>query len=262
MKSKNQVGQSSELQIPEIIKSVEDIIKKARKNRHPLSGGSYYASKFLEARAEADLSFQRLSAKLKKYDDKIIKEALKEIKSSLDSFFAPKNAPRKRIDAKNTIFYLFKTVISPAMTIKQTHIPSDDLFPLEIVRDTRGYIEKIAEQSCGNYDQGWYDAAAVMIRRLLETLIIECFESHKIDRKIKHADGTFFHLRDLISAILKEKSWNIGRNAKKDLPKLKDIGDLSAHNRRFLAKKTDIDKNKSALRIIIEELVHLSKLKK
>ncbi|MDZ7341543.1 MAG: DUF4145 domain-containing protein, partial [candidate division KSB1 bacterium] len=117
-------------------------------------------------------------------------------------------------------------------------------------------------QACGSYDYGWYDAASVMCRRLIETLIIETFEAHKLEQKIKNNDGTYFYLGGLIQALLNESTLSVGRNAKNALPKLKNIGDLSAHNRRYLARKKDLDDLKRELRIVIEELVHLSKLKK
>lgn len=79
----------------------------------------------------------------------------------------------------------------------------------------------------------WYDACAVMIRRLIETLIIESYEAHSLSVKITNSSGDFFYLSDLISITLSETSWNLSRNAKKSLPKLKDIGDKSAHSRRF-----------------------------
>ena len=54
-----------------------------------------------------------------------------------------------------------------------------------------------------------------------------------------------------------KKLWTIGRNAAQELPKIKKLGDLSAHNRRFNAKKSDIDSIKTGLRVVLEELVHL-----
>ncbi len=253
---------AAEKSLPDILIGAEDIAKKAQRNGHPLSGGSFYATKFSEAQAEAVLSYRKLSAKLASFDDVLIKNALKEIESSLSSFFSPKGKSPQRGELRKRVVYLYKTVIDPATTAVPTHAPSDDFFPLEIVRDTRGYIERVAEQACGSYDQGWYDAAAVMARRLLETLIIETFEAHKIDNKIKNPDGTFYYLSGLISTLLNETSWNISRNARKALPQLKDLGDQSAHNRRYLARKNDLDNIKRELRVTIEELVHVSKLKK
>jgi hypothetical protein len=130
-----------------------------------------------------------------------------------------------------------------------------------LVRDTRGYIEKIANQANGAYENGWYDAAAVMIRRLLETLIIEAFEHHGLAAKIQNRDGDFFYLRDLITATIADNSWNLGRNTKRAMPRLKDVGDKSAHSRRFVAQRGDIDPLLGDVRIVIQELLYLADLK-
>jgi len=116
------------------------------------------------------------------------------------------------------------------------------VIPFELLRNTRGYLERITHQVNGSYMNGWYDASAVMIRRLIETLIIESFENANIAQKIKNSSGEFYYLSDLISKSLSETSWNLSRNAKQALPKLKDIGDKSAHSRRFNAVRNDIDK--------------------
>ncbi|HOV98660.1 MAG TPA: hypothetical protein PK595_03695 [Bacteroidota bacterium] len=265
MAEQSDSSQSRPLSAPQILDvliTAEDISKKAAKHNHPLTGGGFYASKFSEAQAEATLALRKLSGKLDSFEDAALKDALKEIGSILARFFDPKAKQSQRGELRKRVIFLYKTVIDPAMTISPTHAPSDDFFPLEIVRDTRGYIERVAEQACGSYDQGWYDAAAVMARRLLETLIIETFEAYKVDDKIKNPDGTFYYLSGLIPMLLNEKSWNITRNIRSSLPKLKDLGDQSAHNRRYLARKGDLDNIKRDLRITLEELVNVSKLKK
>lgn len=136
------------------------------------------------------------------------------------------------------------------------------IVPVALVRGTRGYIERVVNQANGTYLNGWYDACAVMLRRFLETLIIETFEAHAISAKIKNANGDFFYLSDLIDLTLAETSWNIGRNAKRAMPKLKDIGDKSAHNRRFNALKEDVERLRDDVRVVAEELIILAKLKK
>jgi hypothetical protein len=52
---------------------------------------------------------------------------------------------------------------------------SEMILPHSLVRGTRGYVERITYQVNGCYEYGWYDACAVMMRRLMETLIIEAF---------------------------------------------------------------------------------------
>lgn len=248
--------------ILEILSDAEKITKTATRHNHPLSGSGFYASKFSELHAEAILAFEKLNLQLQKFDDKKIKESLSKIKTNLDAYFSSKTKNKERTILKKEINFLFRTVINPAITTAPTHTPTDDLFPLELVRKTRGYIERVAEQACGSYDQGWYDASAVMVRRLLEILIIESFESHGLSTKIKNPDDSFFYLQDLVTETLKETSWTIGRNVRKALPNLKDIGNQSAHGRRYIARKTDLDNVKRDLRLTIEELINLSGLRK
>src|SRR5580658_7980245 len=129
------------------------------------------------------------------------------------------------------------------------------------VRGTRGYIEKIANQANGAYENGWYDSCAVMIRRLIETLIIEAYEKHGIANKIQNAHGDFLYLRDLIGHSVSEQKWNLSRNCKQSLPKLKDIGDKSAHSRRYIAQRGDIDPLLADIRLVVQEFLFLAGLK-
>lgn len=137
--------------------------------------------------------------------------------------------------------------------------PSDSLFPLSLFEGTRTYLINIAKQAIQCYDFGIYDASLVMIRKLIETLIIELFEKYSISDRIKNAQtNNFYFLSDLIPILIKEEGfWNISRNARKALPDIKEKGDMSAHNRRYNATKSDLDKISNGLRIVIEEIIHI-----
>ena len=162
-------------------------------------------------------------------------------------------------------------VVSKAIQdeVNQFWLPPADGLPsrkemvlaVSLVKGTRGYIKSVVNQINSTYENACYDACSVMIRRLIETLIIEAFEHYKIADKIKTPGGDFFYLSDLITHTLNEKSWNIGRNAKQALPKLKSVGDLSAHSRRHVAHRSDIDKIMSDLRTAVQELIYLANLK-
>jgi hypothetical protein len=139
--------------------------------------------------------------------------------------------------------------------------PRNAIIPAILFDNTRGYLVKVANQANGAYSQGWYDACAVMLRRLLETLIIEAFEKHGVAQNIQNASGDFLFLRDLIDRTVSEASWNLSRNAKAAMPRLKDVGDKSAHSRRFNAIRPDIDKLATDLRIVVEELLSIAGLR-
>ncbi len=119
---------------------------------------------------------------------------------------------------------------------------------------------KVGVQMNGSYKSGWCDAAAVMMRRLIETVIVEAFEGYHLESKVKDGNGEFFQLTDLVNAALNEPAWNLTRNTKKSLPKLKDVGHLSAHARRYNARTPELDKLVPDVRVVIEEFLHLANL--
>jgi hypothetical protein len=138
---------------------------------------------------------------------------------------------------------------------------TERVLPHSVVKTTRGYIEKVVLQANGCYERQWFDACSVMIRKLVEILIIESYEATGKDADIKGSNGDFLMLRDLISRMLKDASWNLSRESKRFLPDIKSLGDRSAHNRRYIATKDDVDKVIPGLRVIADDLLHLANLK-
>lgn len=134
---------------------------------------------------------------------------------------------------------------------------SNRVVDVALVRETRNYIEITVNQINGCYEHGWYDACAVMLRKLIETLIIEAFEARGIESRIKDTDGNYFYLEDLINRTLSETSFNLGRNTKQGLRALKTLGDQSAHSRRFNAKRNDIESLLGNIRTVVQELIYV-----
>jgi len=147
----------------------------------------------------------------------------------------------------------------PPVELERPH--HEKVLPGSVFANTRSYIEKIVFQINGCYEAGCYDACSVMIRRLLETLIIEAFEHHKVVSQIQDSNGAFLRLSGLIDQSLQCKRWNLTRNCKSHIRKLKAIGDLSAHSRYYLAQRNDIDKHADGVRIVAQELLFLAHLK-
>ena len=256
MSSKSNNSKASTGAIPEIIQTANKCIVVARRNRKPLTGNNPYAHKFLGLRAQSVLLSKNLQQQLAKVESKDVQDALEKITRLLETFFVPTTTERPEIQKE--ILFLYKSIIEPILVDAPAYEPKGELFPLEIIARTRDYIEDIGRQSNGCFEKGWYDACAVMLRRLLETLIIECYERYNIADSIKGRDGNFLYLRDLIDHFLNETTWNPSRNTKVALPKLKEIGDLSAHSRRYIAKKPDITNIQREIRIVIQELVLLA----
>ena len=146
-------------------------------------------------------------------------------------------------------------------TLANLPVPrSNSFLPLELFTKTRGYIEKVVLQINASYDMGLYDCTAVMCRRLLETLIIETYESAGRAGDIKGNDSHFMMFSGLLNSIENDSSFNLGRDSLRGLKKLKALGDRSAHNRRYNARRNDLDNARDGIRLASEELLHLSHL--
>ena len=137
---------------------------------------------------------------------------------------------------------------------------SSSVVPLDLYTGTRVYIEKIVLQLNSSFDQGLYDCTAVMCRRLLETLIIEVYEASKKSDMLEGSDGNFFMFSGLKNIIENDPEIELSRNTKQGLNDFKKLGDLSAHSRRFNARRNDIDRVRDGIRVAGEELLHLAKL--
>jgi hypothetical protein len=138
--------------------------------------------------------------------------------------------------------------------------PTDSVLPRELFVGTRGYLERVVFQVNASYDATLYDCCAVMCRRVLETLIIEVYEHAGRAAEIKGPDGHFFMFAGLLAAFDGDSAFNPSRNAMRGLRDFKSLGDLSAHTRRFTARKDDIDRIRDGLRVAAEELLHLAGL--
>lgn len=151
--------------------------------------------------------------------------------------------------------------VNKGRTISAPTGDTPSFFPISILEDTkRQYLVTIGRQMNGCFEQGWFDASAVMMRRLLEIVLIEAFEASKASPLIKDANGNYLQLSALVSVALSDATLSLSRNAKKHLPRLREVGHNSAHGRFFTAKKDDLEALRDACRVTIEEMLHHAKL--
>lgn len=138
---------------------------------------------------------------------------------------------------------------------------SSAVLPRGMFSGTRGYIERVVDQINASFEYSLFDCCAVMCRRLLETLIIEAYESVGEEDSLKDADGNFLALSGMLAVVDAGKQISLSRNGLKGLRDFKKLGDLSAHNRRFNARIDDIERIRDGMRVACEELLHLARLK-
>ncbi len=182
--------------------------------------------------------------------------------SNVSSYLSSKTKGKTALFIKDKNGYKLnrdcKTKISNELNINIEIPITTEFFDIGILNNTRTNTQNIAKEMCQCYQIGAYTACCVMMRRLVETYIIECFESHQCEYEIKDtASGDFLFLSELIPKYLASNKWSKSKNIKSHLQEIKKLGDQCAHNRYFTGRKSDLDNIKSALRQTMEEIVHI-----
>lgn len=184
-----------------------------------------------------------------------LKEAMSRLKLATrsGSVFRLKASSRKEIESW---LRPFLAVALPVVNQEAGYIPS------ALWKDSRGYLEKVCIQLNGCYEHNFPDAAAVLIRRIIETLIIEAFLCLKRDSEIKGEDGNYLMLASLVDRAVASSGLQLGRDTKRHLALIKELGDRSAHKRNYNAVKADLDKVQGAVRVAVDELINIADLRK
>lgn len=147
----------------------------------------------------------------------------------------------------------------PLTNVKTVEVTSS-VIPVDFVKGTRAYLEQLVRQINGAYDYAWYDCSAVLIRRLMESLIIEVFVCKNIATDIKDSNGSFLPLESLISRIRNHAQIHLGRNTHSSMDRIKKLGDTAAHDRTYITQPQDINDLKSDIRKTINELLVLANI--
>lgn len=179
--------------------------------------------------------------------------------SNIAAYLSGKSSGKNAIFLKKKTGYILtraqRNTIEKSLNVGIELRPTNNLVDLSLLNGTPYYVKKISEQMSCCYDNGLYDACLVMMRKLFETLIIECYERFSSTSEITDANGNFYYLSELIPQYLHSNHWSVSRNFEKHIKNVKKFGDLSAHNRRFFAGKPDIDGFKFDMRQCLQEII-------
>lgn len=149
----------------------------------------------------------------------------------------------------------------PNLSESEEIISDDSLLPEILFNEVkRQYLVKAAQQINAAYENNLFDACALMMRRLLEILLIDCFEAKKIQEKVKDDEGNYQNLKTLINKAKTYSEIPISNDAKKDIDSFRELGNLSAHRVRYNCRRDDIRTLRVEYRAVIEELLYVSDL--
>jgi len=240
--------------LEQLVKQALQVAKKARAHRRSLDALNYYADRLAKLRTDATIAFQEAS-------DPSVGD-VSVMAEMVSTVFSPHTDYRMRAELARELLHELRTKKwRTSAGFAQGPGLQDEFFPLSLLAKTRrGYLVTVGREMNGCYASGWYDACLVMMRRLLETCIIEAYEGCGIAAEIKDPQGDFLQLSQLIQKAVAETRWNLSRNTRSALPILRNVGHMSAHSRRFTAQRSDIDRLREGCRVVVEEFLHLARL--
>lgn len=135
--------------------------------------------------------------------------------------------------------------------------PSVPVIPESLFKECPAYIVRIVNEINGTYKNGYYTASAILMRRLVETCMIEAFEKKGLADQIR--TGEDYKTADEIkNELLKNPFGNLSRNDRKALNQKRNIlrlGDMCAHDRFYFCQKMNIDSIVNDVEVIIQYLI-------
>jgi hypothetical protein len=134
---------------------------------------------------------------------------------------------------------------------------NDSIIPSATVANTRKYLDGMVHQINASYEAGMFDCCAVMMRRLMESLLIEIYVKDSRQSEIR-VGNAYIMLDPLIKYAKVDGKITFSRNAFKTMENIKLLGDTAAHDRTYITFVQDVDDVKMKYRRLIVELLHLS----
>lgn len=145
----------------------------------------------------------------------------------------------------------------PDISESEEVLSDDSILPEILLQETkRPYLIKLAQQINASYENNLFDACTLIMRRLLEVLLIQCFEHSNIEADVMDGEGNYQNLKTLINKASSRTEIDLSNDVKKDMHNFRELGNLSAHRVKYNCRRDDIRKTKLEYRAIVEELLY------
>ncbi len=116
---------------------------------------------------------------------------------------------------------------------------------------------RVVKQINGTYENGWYDACAAMLRRIVETLLIDAYKAKEIEQRIKNKEGEFLRLGEIIKKACEEEKLDFSSDNKRILRDIAKLGNTAAHNRRTFLRREYLERRLLDIQLLVQHLIEI-----
>lgn len=229
------------------------LLRKARKHRHSLSGNGYYAKAYWEKIGEIKREGEILGGELESrgldQEGDLLRTAVERV-VSIQSSAADADAELAR--ARTT----WCVRVEPSLhTTGPRKKRSKNFLPPELRTSIQGLLRPVFDQIEGCYAYEFRDAALVMLRKLVESLIIEGYEKAGRGTEIKKSTGEYVSFGDLVGKAKGGSLFRLGRDSRSAIDEVKKLADNAAHNPHFHAQRSQVNGLRSGAGILVQDLL-------
>lgn len=227
-------------------------LRKARKNRHSLAGGAYYSKLYWESIGLLQRECEHAVLILESHGFSDLAETLRSAAEQLSNRGTGFVTADESLRNLRTIW---RSKVQPRLGSESSRTaPNGHYLAPELHRQLPGYLLPLSQQLQGCHVSGYWDATLVLLRKIAESLLIEGYERSGKASEVKLA-GEYIPLAVLIGKVKGGQVFRISRDSKTALDDVKKLGDNAAHNPRFNAGKSDVDRLRSGARVLVEDLI-------
>jgi len=151
---------------------------------------------------------------------------------------------------------------APVPAPQKPAVPAARLSPVqsyispELFSRQPDYITRLVPQINGCWERDYYEACAIVIRRLISLLVIQLYHSRGWSKDLKEAKtGEYVGLRAMINKLGGDSRFGIGRRCTDGLKQLKELGDIAAHDHTVTIRRSDLEGVRDSLRFTCERLL-------
>lgn len=119
------------------------------------------------------------------------------------------------------------------------------------------YVTRLIPQINGCWERGYLEACAMVIRRLTETLICELYAKRGWEDELKDpSTHEFVGLKSMVNKICGDPRIGLAKRVQEGLKKIKELGDIAAHDFKVRIRKGDLEGARSSVRFTCERLIY------
>jgi len=129
----------------------------------------------------------------------------------------------------------------------------------EIFDQQQDHIRRLVPQINGCFERQWFEACAMVVRRLVETLLITLYDKKGWGKDLIDGNGDLFGLKKIIKVVSADTRLGLDNKTLAGLSEilrdLKNLGDTAAHDFRVKMRKQDLDAIRKPLRFTCDRLI-------